>query len=323
MNDPILLDLLRTYEKQRETNAAQEASRHEKATRACPEITVLMEARQAMIFDFLRNSISTQTYDASDDLVARMESYNQKLRELLIESGFPSDYLQPVFRCLLCKDTGYIETPLRERCICLQATYKEMVESQKDTLFSTAASFDSYDETRLPDTPLEELPMSQRAYTNALRNKCLAYAQAFPNTRTPNLLFVGQSGLGKTFLLQAIAKHVAEKGFHVECIGSFKLIEDARKAYFANQTEYLNHYFQCDLLLIDDLGTEPLMENITIPHLFQVIDRRLQNAKHTIISTNFNVQEIKARYTERIASRMLDARRCEIFAFFGRDIRLM
>lgn len=324
MNDYILMELMQEYEALRAANTREEAARFEKAAAACPDIARLHEARQEMVFGALRRAIAHEDVASeADSMVRRMEDYNARLRTLLVAAGFPEDYLQPIYRCPICKDTGYIETPLRKRCTCLKAAYAKRTMAERGAGPAAMMSFADYNEYAIPDTPLEYVPMTQRAYTNMLRDKALTYAMDFPSTATPNLLFVGQSGLGKTFLLQSIGKEVLDSGFHVEYVGAYKLIEQARKAYFTNVPEEMNAYYQCDLLLIDDLGTEPLMENITIPSLFQIIDQRLQKGAHTIISTNFNAKEIKERYTERIASRLFDTRRWEILAFYGRDIRLV
>ncbi|MCE5343653.1 MAG: DNA replication protein DnaC, partial [Eubacteriales bacterium] len=94
-----------------------------------------------------------------------------------------------------------------------------------------------------------------------------------------------------------------------------------RRAYFENNADRLRPLIDAPLLIIDDLGTEPLMENITVTQLFNLLNERQNADRHTILSTNLNIPELKSRYTERITSRLLDARRCRIIKFIGGDIR--
>ena len=113
-----------------------------------------------------------------------------------------------------------------------------------------------------------------------------------------------------------------ERGFSALCLSAFKVVEMTRQAYFSNSSEESAPLFDVDLLLIDDLGSEPLMDNLTITQLYHVVNERQNAGKHTILSTNLNSVQFQDRYTERIGSRLLSsAGQCELVAFIGCDIR--
>ena len=107
----------------------------------------------------------------------------------------------------------------------------------------------------------------------------------------------------------------------MQYVSAYKLMDIMRKAYFENNSERLEPLMEAPLLLIDDLGTEPLMENITVTQLFNLLNERQNANRHTVISTNMNIAELRARYTERITSRLLDETRVRVLKFIGGDVR--
>ena len=136
-----------------------------------------------------------------------------------------------------------------------------------------------------------------------------------------DLLLMGQSGLGKTYLMHAIAKRLLERGFNVMMISAYRFLDVARRAYFSGKQEEMDTLMDTDVLMIDDMGVEPLMENITIVQWFNLINERQLRGKGTVISTNLNVEELRRRYTERITSRLLDGKQCMLLQFLGDDVR--
>lgn len=154
-----------------------------------------------------------------------------------------------------------------------------------------------------------------------LRHQCEQYAEKYPNAATMDLLLMGQSGLGKTYLMHAIAKRLLERGFNVMMISAYSFLDVARRAYFSGKQEEMDTLMDTDVLMIDDMGVEPLMENITIVQWFNLINERQLRGKGTVISTNLNVEELRRRYTERITSRLLDGKQCMILQFLGDDVR--
>lgn len=181
-------------------------------------------------------------------------------------------------------------------------------------------TFERFDETLFDSEP-DGRGVSQRQMVKVARDTCLRYADDFPKTETRDLLLTGKSGLGKTYLLRAIARRVAERGFMPLYTSAYRLFEVARRAYMENNSELMGQMMNAPLLLLDDLGTEPLMNNVTVTQLFNLLNERQLAGRHTVISTNLTVSELRERYTERVTSRFLDASECVKLVFTGEDIR--
>jgi DNA replication protein DnaC len=311
------------YETRQQENAREEERRLKEASSLCPEIGRLAAARRDALLSTIRSSLSSGRQNASVSRLAEdMENYNRKIRELLIINRLPEDYLQPVYQCSICHDTGFVGESVKKRCKCLNQEYFRQMGRQIGLNERVPQTFESFREEVFSQEIIPGANVSQRTFMCFLRDKCKKYAESFPDTTTPDMLFMGTSGLGKTFLIQAIAHRVLERGFSALCVSAYKVVEITRQAYFSNNTEESAPLYDTDLLLIDDMGTEPLMDNITIEQLYHVINERQNAGKHTILSTNLNSVQFQDRYTERISSRLLSsAGQCELVAFIGADIR--
>jgi len=156
-----------------------------------------------------------------------------------------------------------------------------------------------------------------------IRNKCLSYAENVPHGPIKTLLLHGGSGLGKTYLLHCIGHYARERGVDTLYVTAYDLLMDLKNAYFSRTGENAREYFEAELLLIDDLGMEPLMEGVTVEQIYHLINSRLSSGLYTAISTNFTRVELQKRYTERLSSRLLDVRTSLALPFLGKDIRLM
>ncbi|MBQ8554943.1 MAG: ATP-binding protein [Clostridia bacterium] len=319
MRNAILQELHAEYEQQRAENERQNALRRAEAVRACPEIELLLNARQEMIFASLRGILGGQV--TADDLPQRMEVMNRQLASLLNRHGFAEDYLEPVFRCKRCEDTGYVGEPVREQCECLRTAFFTRLYQRVGLGEQAQQSFERFDLSIFSDEKLPGKTYSQRELMEMLRQQCAAWAEQYPCADVPNLLLMGQSGLGKTYLMHAMAKVLLQRGVHVMMISAYQFLETARKAYFSGKQEEMDTLIEADVLMIDDMGSEPLMENITIVQWFNLINERQLRGKATVISTNLMEDELRRRYTERIASRLLDRTQCRLLQFLGDDVR--
>ena len=152
---------------------------------------------------------------------------------------------------------------------------------------------------------------------------CESFILDFDKDNGENLLFYGDTGLGKTFMCNCIAKSLLDKGHLVIYQTAFKMFEIIEEYKFHNinnsiSKENYNNLFECDLLIIDDLGTE-LTNTFTVSELFMILNTRLLNKKKTIISTNFSLSKLAETYTERISSRIFD--KFTLVKFVGKDLR--
>ena len=320
-SEQILLQLQQEYANRREQNLHLFEEKQFQACEKCPGLHELITERHAAVMQGVRASLLSQRKDASSTmtLAQRMAGLNQRIAEKLREGGLPADYLQPVYTCTVCRDEGYLYDPSRRMCECMKAEYHRRLLAESG-VSDDRCTFENFDET-IFSAEEDEKGVSQRKMANAIRRVCEAYADSFPDTPTRDLLLMGKSGLGKTFLLQCIAQRVAKRGYLPTYVSAYRLFETARRAYMENDSDILASYMNAPLLLIDDLGTEPLMSNITVTQLFNLLNERQMAGRHTVISTNLTMTELQERYTERVSSRFLDATGCRRMVFVGADIR--
>lgn len=313
----LILQMQQEYAARREENLRVYEARVNAACEKCPGLRALLDERHAALMNGLRSAMYPAKKDtrANEGLPDSLAGYNRDIAARLAACGLDVETLAPVYTCALCKDEGYVYDPMRRMCSCFETELNRRLLLELG--LQSEQIFENFDENRFSDEP----PVSQRALMRRNRDICERFADAYPDTGVRDLLFTGKSGLGKTFLMQAIAHRVARRGFGVQYVSAYKLLETMRKAYFENNSDWMQPLMQAPLLLIDDLGTEPLMENITVTQLFNLLNERQNANRHTVISTNMNMIELKARYTERITSRLLDESCCKIVKFIGEDIR--
>ncbi len=319
MRNAILQELHSEYEAQRRRNEAENERRRQQAVAACPELVEALNARQEMIFGALRGILQGQS--AAEDMPQRMGVLNQRVESLLTKHGFAKDYLDPVYRCRRCEDTGFVGDTIRNQCDCFRSAFYSRLYERMGLTESKVQSFDNFDLNVFSSEKLPGKTYSQRELMNLIRHECQSYAEKFPAGPVRNLLLMGQSGLGKTYLMHAMVKVLLERGINVLMISAYRFLEIARKAYMTGNSAELDALLECDVLMIDDMGSEPLMENITIVQWFNLINERQLRLKGTVISTNLMEEDLRRRYTERIASRLINHTDCRLLQFLGDDVR--
>ena len=317
--EQITQQLQTEYARRRDDNLRRYEERVGQACAQCPGLRELLDARHAALMLGVRQSINPKSPTVNAGLPNAMAQYGERIAALMAANGVDRALIQPVYDCAVCKDEGYLYDPSRRVCDCFAAELNRRLLSELG--LQANATFGAFDEQVFSDEPIPPHGVTQRQMARKYRQTCEAYADAFPDTPARDMLFIGKSGLGKTFLLQAIARRVAERGYGVSYISAYKLIAQARDAYFANNAELLAPLVNAPLLLIDDLGTEPLMENITVTQLFMLLNERQSANRHPIISTNLSFTELRARYTERVTSRLMSGASCQHLNFIGEDVR--
>ncbi|NLM56025.1 MAG: ATP-binding protein [Clostridiales bacterium] len=235
---------------------------------------------------------------------------------ILVENGYPADYTEPRYFCKKCSDTGYDGTQMCE-CKRRELVLAGYESSGMGELLKTQ-SFETFS--------LDYYKYDSQAYATMKHTyeAAKSYAENFTaGKNNGNLLFIGATGLGKTHLSTSIAREVINKGFDVKYDTIQNIIMDfEQKQFHAQDTSQdddpTERYFECDLLIIDDLGTE-LTNQFTLSCLYNLINTRINRAMSMIISTNLSPAELRRRYAERITSRLFG----EFLAlpFAGGDVR--
>lgn len=309
----------------RAQNRAEEKMRREHASGCSPQIAALLKRREELFFSGVRDAFSqpTRSLDISSSMSEELTSVNARLREELLACGLPQDYLQPIYRCADCHDTGYVGEPIHEQCACLRRAVLERLYRCDGLQGLENENFASFDETIFSDYPISQGRESQRYYINRIRAICERYADTFDPTSGDGLLLLGKPGLGKTFLMNCVAQRVLEHGFSVVVVSSYRLVELMRGNLFGESgTEHASDLLSCDLLCIDDLGSEPMLRNVTISSLYHVISERHNARRAVVVTTNCSIAQIQERYEGRIAARLCDRRRTQIIEFLGEDVRM-
>lgn len=319
--DDIMMKLSMDYAARREDDRARHEAREAEACERCHGLAELLEARRAALMTGVRQSILSpvKREGAMAAMPAAMADFNRRIREALIAGGLREDFLQPEYQCPLCRDEGYIYDPSKRMCECMAREYGERVMEALG-LKDDAQTFDNFDES-LFDATEDDKGLSQRKAAIINRNVCERYADAYPGTDKRDILLMGKSGLGKTYLLRAMQHRLAERGQLPVYSSAYHFFEVARQAYIENNSDRIAELMDAPILLLDDLGTEPLMNNVTVAQLFNLLNERQTAGRHTVISTNLSMPELCERYTERVASRLTDASACHRLVFIGDDIR--
>lgn len=243
----------------------------------------------------------------------------QQERKVLIENQFGADYLDESPICGRCGGVGYVGSQM---CSCLQELCRQEQKKELTLLTCGEGNFDDFRLDFYPDALFPGSNVTIRAIMQKTYRDCRTYAEQF-GSHSQNLLFSGDTGLGKTFLSACIAKTVADKGYSVVYESAVHLFEKLEKAKFSADEEAIRQaqaYAECDLLIIDDLGTEIAGQFVTTT-LYTLINDRLLSGKATIISTNLTVEDMSKRYSPQILSRLRGS--YKRLTFVGEDIRIL
>ena len=257
------------------------------------------------------------------EAVARIRDKNlalQQERDWILEaSELGEDWLRERPVCEKCGGSGYVGAKM---CDCLrELCAQEQRLALTSLLGSGEERFDAFRLDVYPNAFSPELGTSPRHLMQSNLRLCRKYAQSF-TPASGNLLFSGATGLGKTFLSACIAREVTDRGYSVVYDTAIRLFADFESEKFGLRDEEnlgrTQKYLQCDLLIIDDLGTE-MTTQFTVSALYTVINTRMMENRATIISTNLSDSEFERRYNPQIASRVLGTYR--LIQFAGEDIR--
>lgn len=292
-----------------------------------PRLRELDRAIRGTMAELTQLAVAGQSVAADGPEIAAIRERNQSLQreraELLAGLGYGPDALDDVPACPVCKDTGWAGP---EMCGCLRELCAQEQLRELTALLNLTEE-QSFDRLRLDvysDQPWEG-GRSPRENMRRVVAVCEGYARQFPDYPLKNLLLSGGTGLGKTFLSGCVAREVSRRGYSVVYDTAINLFAAFESRRFSRDTEEerqargdTRRYLGCDLLILDDLGSEfvtPLAQST----LYEVVNGRLQAGRRTIVSTNLSMEDIAARYTPQVASRIGGL--YQELTFYGQDLR--
>ena len=245
----------------------------------------------------------------------------QRRREWIL-ADYDDTLLEHSAICEHCGGSGYVGSQM---CECLVELCRQEQKKELTTLLGSGReSFEQFRLEYYPDAADPKYGVNPRQMMQRVLQKCQRYARDFSPDTSGSLLFTGGTGLGKTFLSGCIARCVADGGYSVVYDTAIRLFSDFEAVKFGENTEESRRktekYTACDLLIIDDLGTE-MVTQFTISVLYHVVNSRLMERRPTILSTNLSPEEIRSRYSAQIASRILGT--YQVLQFLGTDIRMI
>ena len=321
MDGKILVRAKNALAEKRREHEELTALRVERVYSAAPRVRELDAQIRGTMAELVGAAIGTDTAGMIEDIRLRNMELQEKRKNEIVGAGYPIDYLDNDYLCDLCHDTGYINAGM---CVCLKNLYNDFQKSSLSSLLKLGKeTFDNFDLSFYDDTISFETSISPRRSMEDIYEFCIEYARKFSG-KSMNLLFIGAPGLGKTFLSACTARVVADNGFSVvyDMAGSiFSKFEDMqfqRTDDLIGVREEIKRYMECDLLIIDDLGTE-MTTTFTISVLYEIINTRLITGKKTLVSTNLTSQELHKKYSEQIMSRLEGE--YQVLRFHGDDIR--
>ena len=308
MDIGVIESIKQEYSERRRRAQAVAEERRQEVTEAIPEL-------RAIERDTVRlTRMLVGSKDKASEILQSIEQLIKRQNELLLGAGYPENYLLPPYECSLCNDSGYVGT---EPCSCyLRRLRLKMLEESGLGKLAESQSFENYS--------VEYYPADARANALFSLDTLKGFAENFGKDSNENFLLIGPTGLGKTHLSTSVAKNVINRGYDVVYTTVIRMFEDfERKRFGGNGNEFYHltdRYFDADLLIIDDLGTE-MSTQFTLSAFYDLINTRLNEGKCTIINTNLNVDALRTRYDDRITSRILGNFMPLIFR--GNDVRAL
>ena len=312
--------LMREYDSIRQSQMGLLRSRQDEISQKLPQMTELISRPGRLSLEYYRALSDGRAIDEGT-FKSKLESITRMKEQLLTSAGYPGDYLELKFICPDCHDTGYIEG---ERCHCFKEKAIRLVSAASGLeSIGEESRFDRYTDAYYDDTVVvEPYGKTQKSHMNSMYKRLRAYADTYSHDST-NLLLLGGTGTGKTYFSCAIAHELLAKTYSVvyltavqffECLSSVKGSSDEE----VGMVELYDYMRTCDLLIIDDIGTE-LANDWTKAQFYAMLTHRLSSRLPMIITTNLSMKALRDIYSERVTSRIVQS--FESMPFFGDDLR--
>lgn len=312
--------IMRIYNQRQFQDKYEQDQRREEVYQKVPQIRQIEDEISSQAVRCARKLLDGDT-NAKEELKQHIEDLREQKEVLLSAFGFPADYMEMHYACPECQDTGYVDG---RKCRCFKKEEIRLLYSQSNIEeVLLRENFDSFSYEYYDDqVVIPEIQMTVADYMRQVHTWCKEYVENFEK-KGGNLIFTGSTGVGKTFLTNCIAKALIDQYQSVIYLSSNDLFDVFSKNKFHYDTEeemkdMYQYILDCDLLIIDDLGTE-LNNTFVSSQLFYCINERLLRKKSTIISTNLSMTMLRDTYSDRISSRIIS--QYSIIPLYGDDIR--
>ncbi|MCD7826285.1 MAG: ATP-binding protein, partial [Clostridiaceae bacterium] len=298
-------DIMFQYEQTRMKNQRLLDERYKELYQKLPELKEIHDSLVELSVDQAKCELLHPAASSMQEYIQKKDQLLARKAAILKENAYPSDYLNPIYSCPDCKDTGFANN---KPCHCFsQAKIDALYENSNLADILENENFHTFREEYYDDTTVNpNLSITARENIRRIREICLDYVKHF-DTTYDNLLFYGPTGVGKTFITHCIAKELLDTSHTVVYLTSIQLFDILEKNRFQKEdlytsNEQITYILDCDLLILDDLGTE-LSNSFTASQLYYFIEERHTKKRSTIISTNLSFSDLRERYSERIFSR--------------------
>ncbi len=330
MSESTLKTLLKEYEQKKLKAEIELDKRVENLYKENPRLEQIDKEINNFAINTAKLIISSpNSTEYINDLKKKTEELKLEKSKILKKINITEDFFVPKYECEICKDTGYVHSNFNSSlCNCIKQKLfnleynKSNISNIQDYDFKNF-SLDVYSDS--VDEKLYKSNISPKQNIINIKEICENFIDNFDDSTEKNLLFIGNTGLGKTYLSSCIANEILKKGKTVLYQTASVMLDTILDYRFGKANiskEVYDNILEVDLLIIDDLGTE-CMNSMKYTELFDIINTRILNQNNhitkTIISTNLNLQNIKDTYDERIFSRFVG--NYNICRFFGEDIR--
>lgn len=329
MNNQNLKQLLKEYEIKRNNAIFLSDQRKKEISNLFPELKDIDNKISSLSISMSKSIINASSNKTLDEFETELQDLKSMKIKILNKNNISVNDLEPNFECNICKDTGFtIQNGSSIMCNCLKQKLIDLAYLQSNISNAITDTFENFNLSLYSNEENKELygtSISPRKNMDFIKNLSLNFIKNFDNPKSKNLLFTGNTGLGKTFLSNCIANQLIKDGKTVLYQTSpllFDMLIDYKFGKDNVSQEAYQNIFNVDLLVIDDLGTESL-NSLKHSEIFTILNTRLLNQNKitkTIISTNLSLNELYKLYDERILSRIVGG--YDICKFFGEDIRL-
>ena len=283
----------------RKRDAEDFASYNLLRARTSEEFCALEKEKNNLIFEIAKAEIENKN---SENLNKKLENCKKNIKNIL--KTLKIDSLEPNYTCKLCEDTGVYEN---KNCKCRNEIKMQILNSESG-MNGDLPTFDSAKNI----SDLQKL----------LFSKMQEWAIKFPNVSRNNIFICGQAGVGKSYLCSCIASELMKKGIFVYYTTAFNMNKTFLEYCKKGGEDFLDNYLEADVLIIDDLGVEPILNNITLNYFYTILNERMIANKSTIINSNLMPNEVLDRYGERIFSRIMNKKCGLVLEYKGEDRRI-